>query len=60
MFKEWYGNVHLPHFSEKAIAKAAWDHQQVIIDRLMQEYCLHEMTPEQVAEWESHQAMESL
>lgn len=30
-------------------------HKQAIIDRLMLEYCPDEMTPEQMAEWASHQ-----
>lgn len=30
--------------------------KQAEIDRLMWEYCPSEMTPEQIAEWERHQA----
>lgn len=41
--------------SKTGLAKAAWDHQQATIDRLMLEFCPDEMTGEQVQAWEASQ-----
>lgn len=55
-FKEWFNedDHDLCNYPIESI-EAAWDFQQVKIDRLMLEHCPDEMMAEQITRWEAHQ-----